>query len=71
MSVGAKDHIDKKLVKMYANVQTITLDINLRLAPERILDCMSIMASNNQGIIRANRKMNSRRKSDIEIRKTA
>ena len=70
MAVGAKDKIDRKLVKMYANVQTSTPDTSSRLDPEKVIDCMAIMALNNRGIIQANKSIHYR-KNDINHSLTA
>ena len=64
MAVGAKDKIDRKLVQMYANVQTSTPDKTTRLAPETVLDCMAIMALNNRGVIQAKKSIHYR-KQDV------
>ena len=64
MTVGAKNAIDKRLVQMYANIQTNNYDKTSRVEPERIMDSMSLMALNNRTFVQV-RNYNMARKSDI------
>jgi hypothetical protein len=64
MAVGAKDKIDRKLVQMYANVQTNNYDKTTRVDPERIMDSMSLIALNNRNFVQV-RNYNMTRKADL------
>lgn len=48
MVVGAKDKIDRKLVSLYAKVQTNNFDITSKVDPEKMLNSMNLMAMNNK-----------------------
>jgi len=48
MAVGAKDKIDRKLVSLYAKVQTNNFDLTSKVDPDKIMDSMYLMAMNNK-----------------------
>jgi hypothetical protein len=54
MAVGAKDATDKKLVKMYANVKTMSENTTSQVDPEQILRTMSMIAMHNKHQIQFN-----------------
>lgn len=64
MAVGARDKTDKKLVKLYANVKTMSDDTTSKVDPDQMLKSMSLMAMHNRNFINFNKPV-SRRKSDI------
>ncbi|MFA6990075.1 MAG: hypothetical protein WC197_08410 [Candidatus Gastranaerophilaceae bacterium] len=51
MSIGAKSALDKKLVEIYKNTQTICADTKSRIDPTKIMDNMQMIAINNQAYI--------------------
>jgi len=55
MSVRPKYEIDKKLAKIYANVQTNNFDMISKIDPEQIMKNMNLMGLNNRILINAGR----------------
>jgi|GEM_PF-730739 len=70
MAVGARDAIDRKLVQMYAKVQTNNFEQTSKIDPERMMSSMDLMALNNKSYfeIKKNtvKRDESQRKSDLK-----
>ena len=61
MSIGPKDMIDRKLVQMYASVQTSNFDIESKVDPDKIMQNMNIYALGNKALILVNKNNNCRK----------
>lgn len=64
MGVGARDAIDKRLVQMYAKVQTNNFELASKIDPERMMSSMDLMALNNKSYFEIKRNI-VKRKSDL------
>jgi hypothetical protein len=51
MSIGAKTAIDKKLIQLYAEKQTMQFNESDRIDPEMVWQGMKIIASTNRTFI--------------------
>lgn len=61
MAIGARDTTDKKLVRLYANVKTLSENTTSQIDPEQILRTMSMIAMNNRHQIQFNNTALKRR----------
>ena len=56
MAIGTTNRFEERIVDIYIDKQTVNFDAAQRVSPSVVMDCMTMIAVNNQAFLNIRRK---------------